>query len=69
MINISDLYKNKVYHFKPCHTPLKEQKKDPACTRSHKSFIKDHHQKISMMLDMNKKYQQELVNNEFYKIR
>ncbi len=69
IVNLSEPFRNKSYNLKPSYTPIKERQKDPLTARSHKSFIKDHHQKINMMLDMNKKYEQDLINNEFYKMR
>lgn len=69
IVNISEPFKNKHYSFRPPQTPKKESKKDPTSTRSHKSFVKDPHFKVSMMLEMNKKYEHDLINSEFYKLR
>lgn len=54
--NLSEHLKNKSYNFKHYHTPVKDRQKDPTSFLSHKSFIKDHQQKITMMLEINKKY-------------
>ena len=68
IVNLSEPFKNKYYNFKQCSTPIKDPKKDPNSTRSHKSFARDRH-RVHAMLDLNKKYEKELINNEFNKLR
>jgi hypothetical protein len=68
LANISDPFRTKTHLQKPSNPPLKTPKKQPPFTRSHKSFLKDPQIKLAHMLQMNQKYQRQLVNHEFYKM-
>lgn len=65
--NLSDPLKSNSHpvRSRPTHLNIN---KNPKNTHSHHSFLKEHQHKIHQMLEMNKKYEQDLINNHFYKI-